>query len=841
MFTSARLAFAPSVSMRFASAIWTTVALFGSFLMGATPSQADSRLIELNSYMSVKYLGTPETGLSLQLIPKIPNSVYGDRAGIVQIRSADGSWLGGDCARDVFYGPCTFSVPNQTLYPCLYNEPYTGYITCYAISYIAAVPTAPTIVAGDISSHTVSVDFTAPNDAGGTTITNYQYSLDGGATWTTMSPAQTTSPIVISGLTNGKSYSVTLRALNASGPGAAANCISVTPATTADAPTITSVVAGSHKATVMFNPPSDNGGAEITNYAYSTDDGASWTEPSPSQTASPLVITGLANGLNYSVRIRAINAVGSSAPSNAVSAMPRTAASAPTVSSVLAGNHQATVNFSAPADNGGAEITNYEYTTDGGQTWRAASPVQTTSPLVITGLINGVTYAVRIRAVNNVVVTNYRANTGLSYHPKGNLSLPARTVSKGEIVDDLPANSLGWLLADRLIEPVEVSIDGVASDAVSVKPVTTASAPTITGVLAGNGQVTLSLSAPAEINDESLVGYDYSTNNGSTWSHFAALTGPFTIAGLTNGTVYQVNVRAVNSAGAGDASAAMTVYPTKLIPAKPVIESIVGGNGSATVNIAIPKDVTSQSITGYQYSIDKGRTYQNAAVSNGSFSIAGLTNGVSTSVQIRATNFNGNSPASVAKTVVPATPPAAPSITKITASTGALSIAFTAPSSGGSAITGYHYSLDGGLTWFIPAKAIKTSPIKVTGLPNATTAQVKVRAVNVMGIGLASDAVRASTPVLVPSAPVTKSISATSTTFTVDVTAPVYDGGGAITNYAYSIDNGKTWNVVSPASDSTRILIAGLKPNTLYPVQIAAINSAGRGASSAKYSARSLP
>jgi hypothetical protein len=109
-----------------------------------------------------------------------------------------------------------------------------------------------------------------------------------------------------------------------------------------------------------------------------------------------------------------------------------------------------------------------------------------------------------------------------------------------------------------------------------------------------------------------------------------------------------------------------------------------------------------------------------------------------------------------------------------------------------------------------------------------------------MGTGLASDVVSASTPVLMPSAPVTTSIAKSSTTFTVDVTAPVNNGGGAITNYAYSVDNGKTWTEVNPTSNSTRIVITGLKPNTVYPVQIAAINSAGRGAASAKYNAGTL-
>jgi len=430
--------------------------------------------------------------------------------------------------------------------------------------------------------------------------------------------------------------------------------------------------------------------------------------------------------------------------------------------------------FISPSANGGAEITNYEYSIDDGSTWAAASPAQTSSPIVISGLVNGTTYAMRLRAVNEAGA-------------------------------------------------------GVSSNAVSVKPIAPASAPSISSVTAGNGQATLSISAPAQINDSSLSGYDYSINNGSTWSHFASVTGPFTITGLTNATAYQVKVRAVNSAGAGEASSVVTVNPTKLIPAKPAIASVQGGNGSATVNITTPMDVTAQSITGYQYSINRGATYQSAVVSNGSFSISGLTNGVSTPVQIRATNFNGTSLASLAKTVIPATSPAAPSITTITPSAGALSIAFTAGATGGSAITSYQYSLDGGSTWVTPKTAVKTSPLKVTGLPNATAYQVKIRAVNAKGTGQESEAIGATTPVVVPGKPVFTAITKGRTTLTLDFDAPSNDGGAPITNYTYSLDRGLTWTVVSPASSSTHIVIP-VQSYTAYPIALAAINSAGRGA-----------
>jgi hypothetical protein len=76
-------------------------------------------------------------------------------------------------------------------------------------------------------------------------------------------------------------------------------------------------------------------------------------------------------------------------------------AGAPTITGITAGDQQLSVAFTAPASSGGASITNYEYSLDGGSTWVTPSPAVTTSPLLITGLTNGTLYNVQIRAVNS--------------------------------------------------------------------------------------------------------------------------------------------------------------------------------------------------------------------------------------------------------------------------------------------------------------------------------------------------------------------------------------------------------------------------------------------------------
>jgi len=82
-------------------------------------------------------------------------------------------------------------------------------------------------------------------------------------------------------------------------------------------PTINTITPGDMQLTVAFSA----GGAglsAITNYEYSINDGVSWAARSPASTTSPLIITGLASGTAYSVRIRAVNGGGSGAPSNRI-------------------------------------------------------------------------------------------------------------------------------------------------------------------------------------------------------------------------------------------------------------------------------------------------------------------------------------------------------------------------------------------------------------------------------------------------------------------------------------------------------------------------------------------
>ena len=84
---------------------------------------------------------------------------------------------------------------------------------------IVTPPSAPTITNVTTGKCSLSISFKAPANNGGSTITNYKYSLNGGITY--YSAATTNSPISLKGLNKGIAYTVMLKAVNSVGDGTA--------------------------------------------------------------------------------------------------------------------------------------------------------------------------------------------------------------------------------------------------------------------------------------------------------------------------------------------------------------------------------------------------------------------------------------------------------------------------------------------------------------------------------------------------------------------------------------------------------------------------------------------
>jgi hypothetical protein len=178
---------------------------------------------------------------------------------------------------------------------------------------------APTIRTAKLGNGKVTLGIWAPRRNGGTDITGYQYTVDGGATWTAVDASSTATSLVITGLNNGTRYTVKVRAVNGAFGGAASNARAVTPRTVSDAPTNVVLTAGNGRIKVDFDAPANTGGSSIIRYGYSINGGPII---SFGTVFKPMWMKGLKNGMLHSVKIFAYNAAGWGAPSEAVEATP---------------------------------------------------------------------------------------------------------------------------------------------------------------------------------------------------------------------------------------------------------------------------------------------------------------------------------------------------------------------------------------------------------------------------------------------------------------------------------------------------------------------------------------
>jgi hypothetical protein len=178
----------------------------------------------------------------------------------------------------------------------------------------ATVPGAPTGITADRGNGQATVSWGVPLSTGGSAITGYvlQYSPTGATTTTTLTVGPGISSETVTGLTNGTEYTFEVRAVNDVGAGAPASS-AVIPATLPDAPTGVTAIGGTAEATVEWGDPLSDGGSQVTGYElqYSDDGGSTWAPEAPLTATSPQTVTGLADGIEYTFRVRAVNAVGS--------------------------------------------------------------------------------------------------------------------------------------------------------------------------------------------------------------------------------------------------------------------------------------------------------------------------------------------------------------------------------------------------------------------------------------------------------------------------------------------------------------------------------------------------
>jgi hypothetical protein len=179
--------------------------------------------------VSVKFTGTAS----------VASSCFGGTSRLVNTTSADynvGGTQIGTAQTNTTYTWNTDAATNYTFF-CIKRGSTTQYLSSIEVTYESATsPAAPTISSITPGNQQLSVAFTAGSD-GGSAITNYKYSTNGGTNWQTRASGTTASPLVIStlstdgttALTNGVSYDIQIRAVNAAGDGTTSSTTSGTP------------------------------------------------------------------------------------------------------------------------------------------------------------------------------------------------------------------------------------------------------------------------------------------------------------------------------------------------------------------------------------------------------------------------------------------------------------------------------------------------------------------------------------------------------------------------------------------------------------------------------------
>ena len=310
--------------------------------------------------------------------------------------------------------------------------------------------------------------------------------------------------------------------------------------------------------------------------------------------------------------MRAVNDTGQqSLESNTVTASPQRLVivvippDPPTDLSGSRGDGEVPLSWTAPTISGSSPIIRYEYRYATGvypdiSAWTDWTPTPTGSPpstsYTVTGLTNGTEHFFQLRAVNSHVA-------------------------------------------------------GAISNNLFITPGYPPSAPTDLSASRGDGEVSLSWTAPTSNGTSAITHYEYRYAIGypnisvwTDWTSTDSTSTSYDVTGLTNGTEHFFQLRAVNDTDASAVSNNLFVTPG-LPPSAPIFFAS-SGDGQVTLFWTTPAYSGTSPITHYEYryaiNFSPGNYNFTAWISMGSaitsYPVTGLTNGTNHFFQIRAVN-----------------------------------------------------------------------------------------------------------------------------------------------------------------------------------------------------------
>ncbi|KAK0400071.1 hypothetical protein QR680_003339 [Steinernema hermaphroditum] len=585
-----------------------------------------------------------------------------------------------------------------------------------------------------VSRRTVSLEWKAPKDDGGSEITGYkiEYQEVGSTLWEKALDTINALSYTVRNLENGKQYRFRVRAENLVG---LSEPVVGQPVTARDpfdppGPPSTPEVTGydSNQVSLKWNPPRDDGGAPISGYVverFEKRGGGDWA---PVKRAiingTEATITGLAEGETYQFRVRAVNEAGEGPPSNGcdpVTCKPFVeipgAPDQPRVGKIT--KNTAEITWNRPSKDGGAPIDGYivQKRKSGEDDWTPVNtkPVKGTS-LIADNLEEKGSYEFRVIAVN----------------------------SAGESDPSKPS--------DMVI--IQEQPDRPCLDLSGLKDITVRAGETITFSIpysGGNPKPTADV-----FNGNQEI---YEDDRTSIKVEDGKITFTTTAAKRADGGPYKINVQ--NRFGKDSAKLHVTVLDAPGKPTGPIAHTDVTGD-AVTLHWSPPKDNGGDEVTNYVVEKKDPRTGEWVKVGQpvGTMCrVRNLDNGVSYEFRVRAENQYGvGEPLETSEPILVKNafdPPGAPGVPEATStSEDAICLQWTKPySDGGAPIQGYIVEKReiGTNQWLKAAFGnIPDTRLRVTGLTPRKTYEFRVCAVNAAGPGAFSEN---SVPIMAAHAP----------------------------------------------------------------------------------------
>jgi titin len=334
-----------------------------------------------------------------------------------------------------------------------------------SVTTLTTSASAPkSLLASGVANSSLVLGWGLSDSNGGSAITDYQVEVtsNGSNSWTLIPhTASNRLGFNVSNLLPGRTYQFRVAAVTSAGLGAYSNVITVTTlgGITPNAPA--SFTFGSVKTnTASVSWSAVTATSKVSNYVVDlSTDGSTWTSVSKKvSTSTSLSLSGLKLGTTYQVRVAAVNANGTGDSVYGSFTTLATVSTAPTglVASGVSGSGF-TLNWTAPASNGGAVISDYVVEINGGGfSW---SPVvhdpSANTTITVTGLNPAVKYSIRVKALNSVGASKVSSTlnvTTLAVLPAAPVISLKSVTATGAVITWTAPNNGGSKISDYLAE-----------------------------------------------------------------------------------------------------------------------------------------------------------------------------------------------------------------------------------------------------------------------------------------------------------------------------------------------------------------------------------------------------